>query len=257
MPLFYAQKRGWEREIFHAGRFVAANIRGSKNNMLKYLWIAPLLMLAGCSKGGPPPAANAAVNGGAAGAAASQPGSVAGNPEPTAPQPAPAAMLIPRGSEVRVRLDQEIDTRRNRAGDRFAATLYEPVIVNGAIVLPAGTLFHGHLIVAKPSGRLRGRAELGLTLDSFRLDGRDYTIDTSGAYRESRSHKRHNFTFIGGGSGVGAAIGAIAGGGAGAAIGALAGGGAGVAGAAVTGRKQVALATEAPLVFTLREPVRI
>ena len=168
-----------------------------------------------------------------------------------------ATMFIPRGTRVRVRIDQEVDTRHNRAGDRFSATLYEPVVVSGATVLPTGTRFRGHLVASKSSGRLRGRAVLGLTLDSFRYNGRDYRIDTSGAYRESGSHKRRNFALIGGGGGLGAAIGAIAGGGQGAAIGAASGVGAGLAGAAITGKKQVAVAAEAPLTFTLRAPVRI
>jgi hypothetical protein len=174
-----------------------------------------------------------------------------------APPTARASLWIPRGTPLRVRIDQEMDTRHNRAGDRFSATLYEPVVVDGATVLPAGTRFHGHLVEAKSSGRLKGRAVLGLTLDSFWFDGRDYRVDTSGAYRESRGHKSHDLAFIGGGGGFGAALGAIAGGGAGAAIGAVAGGGAGVAGAAISGKKQVAVAAEAPLTFTLRKPVRM
>jgi len=241
--------------------------------MKKWIWIAPLILLAACSK-------TNYQQGSASNAAFTQPAPA--NPEPVAPPPqAPAAepasasagqpyeqpaqtvgsatseLFIPRGTHVRVRIDQELDTRHNRAGDRFSATLYQPVVIGGSTVLPAGTRFHGHLVEAKPSGRLRGRAVLGLTLDSFWFEGRDYRVETSGAYRESRSHKRHNFAFIGGGGGFGAAVGAIAGGGAGAALGALAGGGAGVAGAAITGKKQVAVAAEAPLVFTLRAAVRI
>ena len=241
--------------------------------MKKWIWIAPLILVAGCSK-------TNYQQGSANNTAAAQP--APGNPEPVAPPPqapaaepaaapagqpyeqpaqpaasAPSGLFLPRGTHVRVRIDQELDTRHNRAGDRFSATLYEPVVIDGTTVLPVGTRFHGHLVEAKPSGRLRGRAVLGLTLDSFWFEGRNYRVETSGAYRESRAHKRHDFAFIGGGSGFGAAVGAIAGGGAGAAIGALAGGGAGVAGAAITGKKEVAVAAEAPLVFTLRAPVRI
>lgn len=240
----------------------------------KWIWIVPLVLLAAdCSKRNTP---QAAVPAGGAVAA------VQGNPEPVAPAPAqpepaqpqtplaaeppeptgppPAAhadLVIPGGSRVRVRIDQEVDTRRNRAGDRFSATLYEPVVAHGVVVLPVGTRFRGHLTAAAPSRRLRGRAVLGLTLDSFLYHGREYRVETSSTYRESRSHKRRNIGFIAGGSGFGATIGAIAGGGVGAAIGAAAGGGAGVAGAIVTGRKQVAVAAEAPLTFTLRERVRI
>lgn len=251
--------------------------------MKKWIWIAPLILAAGCSKTNYQPAAATAVPG--SDSSIAQP---TANPEPVAPAavpqattaeeqqtPSPAAApaapppvgyasgapasgaIIPRGAHVRVRIDREVDTHRNRPGDRFSATLYEPVVIGGATVLPVGTRFQGHVVAAKPSGRFRGRAVLGLALDSFRFNGRDYHVETSGAYRESRSHKRRNFAFIGGAGGFGAAIGAIAGGGAGAAVGALAGTGAGAAGAAITGKKQVAVAAEAPLIFTLRAAVRI
>ena len=62
---------------------------------------------------------------------------------------------------------------------------------------------------------------------------------------------------IGGGAGVGAAIGAIAGGGKGAAIGALAGGGAGTAGSAYTGNKEIVLPAESAVAFALKAPLTI
>jgi hypothetical protein len=73
----------------------------------------------------------------------------------------------------------------------------------------------------------------------------------------SAAHKKRNAVLIGGGAGVGTAIGAIAGGPAGAAIGAAAGAGAGTAGAAITGKRQVAVAAETPMTFSLRTAVRM
>jgi hypothetical protein len=171
---------------------------------------------------------------------------------------APAeAVAIPRGAALRVRLEQGVDTSRNKAGDRFTATLDAPVLYGAHVAIPKGTLFTGHLTSAKPSGRLRGRASLGLTLDSFELNGKSYTIDTSSVSRASGSHKKRNVGLIGGGSGVGALIGAIAGGGKGALIGAGAGAAAGTAGAVITGRRHVRLPAETPLTFTLRDPVTL
>jgi hypothetical protein len=158
---------------------------------------------------------------------------------------------------MRVRLDSEVDTKRNRPGDPFQATLIEPVGVDGRAILPAGTPFHGHLTMAKASGRLKGRAYLGLTLDSFQVEGREYQVQTSSVNRASAAHKKRNAVLIGGGAALGAAIGGIAGGGKGAAIGAGAGGGAGLVGAAATGKRQVAVPAEAALTFVLESPIRM
>ena len=164
---------------------------------------------------------------------------------------------LPVGTALRVRLDHALDTEQHQAGDTFTATLAEPVMADGITIVPKGTLFKGHVTSAKASGRLKGRGYLAMTLDSFELNGETYEVDTSSQSRSTGSHKKRNITLIGGGSGVGAAIGAIAGGGRGAAIGAGAGAAAGTAGAALTGKKDVTVPAETLLRFTLKSPVRI
>lgn len=173
------------------------------------------------------------------------------------PPPAGGPAVISSGTSLHVRVDEALDTRRNRIGDRFEATLTRPVLVNGRTVLPSGTRFHGHVTTAAASGRLKGRAVMGLTLDGFRLHGREYRIATTHVSRVSSAHKNRNAALIGGGAALGAAVGAIAGGGKGAGIGVLAGGGAGTAGAAATGKKEVAIAAETPMVFLVRAAVRL
>jgi hypothetical protein len=166
-------------------------------------------------------------------------------------------MVIPRGTPVNVRLDQTIDTRRNRAGDGVHATLSQAVVVDGRTVIPAGTAFAGHVTTADASGRLKGRAHIGVALDSFHLNGRQYRVSTNSVDRASAAHKKRNGILIGGGTGLGAALGAIAGGGKGALIGAGAGAAAGTAGAAATGKLNVAIPAETRLRFTLRSAVEM
>jgi hypothetical protein len=62
---------------------------------------------------------------------------------------------------------------------------------------------------------------------------------------------------VGGGAGLGALIGGLAGGGKGAAIGALAGAGAGTAGAGLTGNRDVTLPAESVVSFQLQTPLEI
>jgi hypothetical protein len=191
-----------------------------------------------------------------------------GQPADAVPPPAPNSapnyervpsntISIPAGTILDVRLEQTLDTKRNRPGDRFTATLTRPVILDGQTVIPRGTPCTGHLTESKPSGRFKGRALMSLSLDSFELYGRHHEIRTTHVARESGGHKKRNWAFIGGGSGVGTAIGALAGGPAGALIGAGAGAGAGTAGAAITGKKNVRLPVETPLAFSLRASVTL
>lgn len=210
--------------------------------MCKWLCIVPVLLLAGCSRT-KTPWPTAEVGAGA-------------NPA-TESAPVRSAGVIPSGTPVHVRVDEAIDTRRNRAGDQFSATLSQPIEVDGRTMVPEGTEFSGHVTTAAASGRLKGRAFIGLKLDSFRLNGREYPVQTSSVDRASASHKKRNALLIGGGAGLGAAIGALAGGGKGALIGAGAGAGAGTAGAAATGKRQVGIGAETPLRFTLRASVEM
>jgi outer membrane lipoprotein SlyB len=98
---------------------------------------------------------------------------------------------------------------------------------------------------------------MGLSLDSFDLNGKSYKIQTAHVARAGSAHKKRNFGFIGGGTGLGAALGAIAGGPQGALIGAGAGAAAGTAGAALTGKKNVHIPAETLLNFSLTSPVSV
>ena len=208
--------------------------------MKRHLWLVPcisLLALAGCNR--------------------VKPVDAAGDPA-AAPAAQPVQELtLPAGTRVRVRLIEAIDTRRNRAGDRFTASLDQPLVVGDRVVVPQGASFYGRVTTSRPSGRFKGRAVLALTLDSFDLDGRNHEIRSTSSARISAGHQKHHLLWIGGGSGGGAAIGAIAGGGTGALIGAGAGAAAGTIGSAITGKRQVSLPAETPVTFTLQAPVNI
>jgi len=210
--------------------------------------------------GGPPPLQPEARQPEARPPAEGQPADAPPKPSPVAPryERAPANTIsVPAGTLLDVRLEETLDTKRNRPGDAFTATLTRPIVLDGRTVIPRGTPFTGHLTESKASGRFKGRALMSLSLDSFELNGRRHEIRTTHVGRESGGHKKRNWFLIGGGSGVGSAIGAIAGGPAGALIGAGAGAGAGTAGAAITGKKNVRLPVETQLAFSLRAPVTL
>ena len=219
--------------------------------MRSWMWVVPALLLAGCSKTNSlSPDAQAPAE--SAPAVAQTEASRVAKPEAARNE-----VVIPKGTQLHVRVDENLDTKRNRTGDQFRASLAEPIVLEGKTVVPKGTRFVGHVTESDSSGRMKGRAILALTLASFELAGRDYPVHTGSIDRVSASHKKRNLELIGGGAGLGALIGGIAGGGKGALIGAGAGAGAGTVGAAATGKKEVAVTAESLLTFPLRAPVTL
>src|SRR5262249_40448978 len=174
---------------------------------LKLFSTLPILWFAGCSsKPSIPPAAtqqqlssapaasSAAPNGAPAPAGQTQAAMPPAGQQPAAAA-APAAqpepeLTLPEGTVLRVRLAQSLDTKKNRAGDRFKATLDAAVVVDNKVVIPKGANFSGIVDEAKNSGRLKGRAVMNLSLDSFEMNGKVYKITTSHVDRVSGRHKK-------------------------------------------------------------------
>src|ERR1700752_3105796 len=102
-------------------------------------------------------------------------------PADTKPSPLRNDVVLPSGTQFAVRLADSLDTRHNRSGSRFTAHLDSAVTHNGVVLLPRGAVCHGHVTEAKPSGRLRGRAVLAMTIDSVEWKGKTYRIATSSA----------------------------------------------------------------------------
>lgn len=194
----------------------------------------------------------------------SQPANAAANSgnsssvQPSAQQaPAPQPIVIPAGTILHVTVDQSISSKTANAGDEFDASLAEPVTVQGEEVMRRGTRITGIVTSAKSAGRFRGKAELGIALDSVTVDGQKYRLHTSDVAEETKARGKRTGIGAGGGAAFGAIIGALAGGGKGAAIGAVAGGGAGTAGAAFTGKRDIEIPAETRLRFRLERSVSI
>lgn len=170
--------------------------------------------------------------------------------------PADPIVLTP-GVVITVSIDQSISSETANPGDRFAASVAAPVIVDNKQVIPAGAKASGAVTVAKSAGRFKGNAELGIALDSVTINGESYDIKTAPVVRTSEGRGKRTAIGAGAGAAAGAVIGAIAGGGKGAAIGAGAGAGAGTAGAALTGERDVTVPAETKLNFRLAQPVEI
>jgi len=178
-------------------------------------------------------------------------------PPPPAPAAAPASVQLPAGTNLVIRMIDGVDSEKNSVGQTFAASLDEPVTINGDTVIPRGADAVVKLVDSKDSGKFTGRSELTLSLQSLKINGRSVDINTQSVTRDSKARGGDTAKRAGVGAVAGTIIGAIAGGGKGAAIGAAAGGAAGAGSEVVTKGPQVKIPSETRLTFVLDNPVTI
>jgi hypothetical protein len=165
------------------------------------------------------------------------------------------AVTVPAGTPISVRLQATVSSESAVSGQMFDAVLAEPLVVDGKTVAPVGAAAVGRVVTAKRSGRLKSPGYLRLTLASVTIDGKSVPVQTSSVFAAGASHKNRNFALIGGGTGAGALIGALAGGGKGALIGSAIGAAGGTGTAYATGKKDVGFAAERRLTFRLMQPL--
>lgn len=176
----------------------------------------------------------------------------------TTPGPvAQASTTVPSGTEMSVRINDEISSEQVAAGDTFTATLDAPVYVGESIAIPANADVQGRVVEVKSAGKFAGRSELFLQLTRVSYNGRNYSISTGNWEKYGASRGKNTAAKVGGGAAIGAVIGGIAGGAKGAAIGAGVGAGAGTGAQAITKSEQIVLRPETLLTFTLKQPVTV
>lgn len=187
-----------------------------------------------------------------------------------APKPRPVAMAapaasanagskvtLPAGTQLRVRMIDTVDSQTDKVGDKFQASLDQPLTQNGELVAARDSTVYGRLVSSSQAGRIDGRSELRIELTGINIAGRIVPISTSTYQVAGKSRGRQTAERTGIGAGLGAVIGAIAGGGRGAAIGAGIGGGAGAASQVITHGQDVHIPSETLLDFTLAQPLTV
>jgi hypothetical protein len=178
------------------------------------------------------------------------PGPQTSAPAPVAPAAQPAAarsggerIAIPAGTRFAVVLENGISTRGAKPGDSLYFRTSFPITQNNRIVVPVGSYLRGELLESKRPGRIKGRGEFRMRLNTL-IFPNGYTVDLKAAPRSADSGGKETMDSEGkmtgpGGKGkdvgtvatttaTGAGIGAIAAGAKGAGIGAGVGGLAGL-----------------------------
>ena len=168
------------------------------------------------------------------------------------------AAEIPGGTHVLLKMVNSINTRTARDGDQVYLQTASPIAGDGRILVPPGTYVQGTVSHVKRSGKVAGRAELGIRLETLTVDGKSLKISprlTSVDSQETGQHVEEKENIVKQGSdygndakqiailaGSGAGIGGIADRSwKGAGIGAGIGGAVGVANTLLTRGKEVEL----------------
>ena len=167
-----------------------------------------------------------------------------------APPPAGTAetITIPAGTRIGVVLENGISTATAKPGDSVYFRTNFPITINNKVIMPVGSYLRGEITESKRPGRVKGKGELRMRLNTLILPN-GYTVDLNAEPHstdasQTKTDPEGKMTGPGGkGKDVGtvatttvtgAGIGAIAGGGKGAGIGAGVGGLAGLAAVLLT-----------------------
>lgn len=81
------------------------------------------------------------------------------------------AAEIPTGTHVLLRMTNSISTRTANEGDQVYLRTANPIAAEGRILVPEGAYVQGVVAYTKRSGKVAGRAELGIRLDTLTLPG--------------------------------------------------------------------------------------
>jgi hypothetical protein len=81
----------------------------------------------------------------------------------------PAKIELPTGTHIPLVLHNAVSTRSAQPGDPVYFETSFPVMLNGKVVVPAGSWVSGEVTEAKRPGRVKGRAELMVRLNTLIL----------------------------------------------------------------------------------------
>ena len=89
-------------------------------------------------------------------------------PQPVTPAPA-ARIQVPAGTHIPLVLHNGISTRTARPGDPVYLETLFPIMIDGHVVIPAGSYMSGEITETKRPGRVKGRGEIAVRLKTLIL----------------------------------------------------------------------------------------
>jgi len=183
--------------------------------------------------------------------------SASNTPSTPPPPPVPQKITVPAGTQLSIRLNDEVNSEKAQVGDVFHGSISAPVSIDDQTAIPTTADVEGRVVDVKSAGRFAGQSVLTLELTKLTMNGRSYSLQTSQWTKSGNGRGKSTAAKVGGGAAVGAVLGGIFGGGKGAAIGAAAGAGAGTGVSAATKGQQIILRPEAVIAFQLQGPITV
>jgi hypothetical protein len=178
-------------------------------------------------------------------------------PPAPAPPPVPQKVTVPSGTQLSIRLNDEVDSEKAQVGDIFHGSLSAPITIDDETILPTTADVEGRVVDVKSAGKFAGQSVLTLELTKLIMNGRTYSLQTDQWTKSGTGRGKSTAAKVGGGAAVGAILGGILGGGKGAAIGATAGAGAGTGVSAVGKGQQIILHPEQVIAFQLQNSLTV
>ena len=192
-----------------------------------------------------------------AGAAAAVPAVPAQPAAPVEP-PKPRVFTLAAGTVIQVETTSTLSTKANKTGERFAASLAEPIADGDWVIAPKGAAVAGVVVSSDPGGRVKGVATLTISLKKLTLASTETVALATSTYEmDANTTKKMDAAKIAIGAGAGAVIGGIAGGKKGAGVGAAAGAGAGTAVVLATRGDPAVIPAGSVVSFTLTQPITV
>lgn len=88
---------------------------------------------------------------------------VTGDSQAVAMEPSSPPLAVPRLTTLVIELLATLSSETSTPGDHFPIRLFEPVVIDGVTVIPAGTMGEGEVIHAKHKGGMGAAGELIIT----------------------------------------------------------------------------------------------
>lgn len=167
------------------------------------------------------------------------------------------SVTVPTGSLLRVRVNEEMDSKHTPVGTVFDGVVLNDVAAGGSVAIPRGAAIEGRVVDIHKAGDFKGQGAMMLQLTGMTLGGQRYSLVSNVWTQYGVDKTGQTVSNTVGLGAMGALIGAVAGGGPGAAVGAGVGGVAGLGVSSASHRGEAVVPSEGILTFHLAQPAEL